>query len=318
MSPDWITQAQENRLRSFFGESLEEKAQLARYTSIRVGGPADYLVQISDHDYLERAVRFLWEQEIPLLIMGGGSNVLISDSGIRRVVLINQASRVEFREDDYDIGPVIWAESGANLGLTARRAASRGWSGLEWAAGIPGSIGGAVVGNAGAHGGDMAENLKMAEILHLEGQAVRCSEWTAEDLDFAYRSSVLKRDQVRAVVLTATLQLEKSSPQAVKAKMREFADYRRETQPRGASVGSMFKNPPGNHAGKLIEQAGLKGTRVGDVEISEQHANFFINRGGGSAAEVFALIEKAREKVADQFGIELELEILLVGDWEKD
>lgn len=313
MSPDWITQTQENRLRSFFGESLEEKVQLARYTSLRIGGPADYLVRISDHEQLERAVRFLWEGEIPLLIMGRGSNVLISDSGIRRVVLINQASRVEFREDG--ISPVIWAESGANLGQTARRVASRGWSGLEWAAGIPGSIGGAVVGNAGAHGGNMAEILKMAEILHLEGQAVRCSEWTAEDLGFAYRSSVLKRDPGRAVVLTATLQLEKSSPQAVQAKMREFADYRRETQPGGASVGSMFKNPPGNYAGKLIEEAGLKGTRVGDAEISEQHANFFINHGEGSAADVYALIEKAREEVLEQFGIELELEILLVGDW---
>lgn len=313
MSPDWITQAQENRLRSFFGESLEEKVQLARYTSLRIGGPADYLVQISDHEQLERAVRFLWEGEIPLLIMGRGSNVLISDSGIRRVVLINQASRVEFREDGFS--PVIWAESGANLGQTARRVASRGWSGLEWAAGIPGSIGGAVVGNAGAHGGDMADILKMAEILHLEGQAVRCSEWTAEDLGFAYRSSVLKRDPGRAVVLTATLQLETSSPQAVQAKMREFADYRRETQPGGASVGSMFKNPPGTHAGKLIEEAGLKGTRVGDAEISEQHANFFINHGEGSAADVYALIEKAREEVLKQFGIELELEILLVGDW---
>lgn len=315
MSSDWITQTQENRLHSFFGDLLEEKAKLAKYTSMRVGGPADYLVPISDHDHLERAVRFLWEQEIPLLIIGRGSNVLISDSGIRRVVLINQARQIEFREDDFDSGPVIWAESGAILGLIARRAASRGWSGLEWAAGIPGTVGGAVVGNAGAHGDDMAESLKMAEILHLEQQVVRCSEWTADDFGYEYRSSVLKRDWGRAVVLTATLQLKKNSPQAVKAKMREFAHYRRETQPGGASTGSMFKNPPGNHAGKLIEEAGLKGTRVGEVEISNQHANFFINHGEASAADVYALIQKAREEVAEQFGIELELEILLVGEW---
>lgn len=187
-----------------------------------------------------------------------------------------------------------------------------------------------MVGNAGAHSGDVAGNLIMAEILHHEGHGVTMtttrSNWSKENLGFSYRSSALKRHlpsadaaarllQPWAVVLSAVLRLERSSVQAVKARSDELLAYRRRTQPPGASMGSMFKNPPGDYAGRLIEAAGLKGARRGQAEISSLHANFFINRGGATAAEIYELIRLAQASVLEQFGIALELEIELLGEW---
>jgi len=316
MDAEKITFEQIERLQARYGDSLEKRAELARYTSLRVGGPAACLLAVQDRSELEDAVRFAWEEQIPFLVLGGGSNMLISEAGVPRLVILNRAKEIVFR-DQADPGPVIWAESGANLGLIARRTANRGWSGLEWAAGIPGTIGGAVVGNAGAHGADTAEQLIMAEILHQKGQKVLVEEWTADDLDYRYRSSCLKRRDFPAVVLSASLQMTRSTSQAVKQKMEEFAEYRQRTQPVGASAGSMFKNPSGHYAGALIDRAGLKGTRIGGAEISPKHGNFFLNRGEASAADVYALIQKARREVAEQFGVELELEITLEGDWSE-
>jgi UDP-N-acetylmuramate dehydrogenase len=225
----------------------------------------------------------------------------------------------------------VWAESGVNFGVLARLAAQRGLGGLEWAAGIPGTLGGAVVGNAGAHGGDVAGNLLVAEILHQEPAggprpAVR-QEWPQERLGFVYRGSVLKSghqgpsgaQRPADIVLAARLRLERSTPEAVQAKLDEFVAYRRRTQPPGASMGSMFKNPPGDYAGRLIDAAGLKGAQVGSVQISPVHGNFFINLGAAeaqaSASDIYRLLDLARRSVADRFGVWLEPEIELVGDW---
>ncbi len=215
--------------------------------------------------------------------------------------------------------PTVWAESGANLGLVARQAARHGLSGLEWAAGIPGTIGGAVYGNAGAHGSDMASNLLVAEILHCKelmqtGSSNR-EHWSVEKLDLAYRSSRLKRSPGRDVVLAALLRLQPGDPAVIRAKMDELVANRRRTQPPGASLGSMFKNPPGDYAGRLIEAAGLKGLTSGGAQISSVHANFFINLGAATAADFADLVRQARQAVLEQFGVELELEIEMLGEW---
>lgn len=303
-------------LRGLLGARLQEQVPLQRYTAARIGGPADGLVEAHSADELAEVVSLLWQQSMPYVLLGGGSNVLVSDAGVRGVVVLNRARG--FRFDMASEPPSLWAESGANFGALARQAAQKGLTGLEWAAGVPGTLGGAVFGNAGAHGGDMRANLSLAEILHLEkqGSSPQREVWSLERLAYEYRSSVLKRQPGQALVLSAWLHLERSTPQAVQSKMDEFVAHRRRTQPPGASMGSMFKNPPGDYAGRLIEAAGLKGARVGDAEISQLHANFFINQGNATAKDVYALIELARERVAKEFDIILDLEIELLGEWK--
>jgi UDP-N-acetylmuramate dehydrogenase len=306
----WRTQ-----LSDIFGDRLKKDVLLAGYTAARIGGPADSLLVAGSSDELADFASQLWEIQAPFLVLGGGSNVLVSDEGVRGVVILNRAREVRF--DQEDSPPTVWAESGANFGATARQATSRGLAGLEWATGIPGTVGGAVIGNAGAHGGDVAGNLRMAKILHRDGRRER---WPVERLGYAYRSSVLKRTpfdtvECRAIVLEASFYLKRSTPEDVQQKVEAYTRQRQRSQPPGASMGSMFKNPLGDYAGRLIDAAGLKGTRVGGAEISTLHANFFINRGEASAANVFELIELARETVARQFNVNLELEIELIGEW---
>lgn len=298
-------------LRAAFGRRLTRHAPLARLTAARVGGEADALVTTSSAAELAATVRWLWQAELPFLILGGGSNMLISDAGVRGVVVANKARRVRFEEGP---SPAVWAESGANFGALARQAAIKGLGGLEWAAGIPGTVGGAVVGNAGAHDGDLAGNLLLADILHKEEGR---QAWEVEKMAYAYRSSALKRSPGSAVVLAATLKLEPRPAALIQAKMDRFLAHRRRTQPPGASMGSMFKNPPGDYAGRLIEAAGLEGARTGQAEISALHANFFLNLGGASAADIYRLIELARSTVAEKFSVYLELEIELAGDWSQ-
>ena len=315
-------------LRDVFGDRMSQNVVLAPYTSARVGGVADVFVVASTSGELAATISHLWEADIPYLLLGGGSNILISDAGVRGVVVYNRSRQVMF-DEDIEI-PQVWAESGVNFGRLARQAADRGLGGLEWAAGIPGTVGGAVAGNAGAHGGDVAGSLLMAEILHrdISGHSdagllrkntakidFRREQWPVDRLEYAYRTSVLKSHPNTAVVLSASFRLQRSDPAVIKARMDEFRAYRRLAQPPGASMGSMFKNPPGDHAGRLIEAAELKGKRVGEVEISALHANFFINRGGATAKDVLNMIQMAQEEVEKKFGTKLELEIQLVGQW---
>ncbi len=282
---------------------------LARYTTARIGGPADVLVEAARAEILQDLVVAAWKWELPITILGGGANVLISDSGLRGLVIINKARRIDFRE-----GVKVRCESGTVLPTLARECVARGLAGLEWAVGVPGTVGGAVVGNAGAHGRDIAADLFSATIL---SKANQVREWPASELQFEYRSSRLKREarKEQNVVLAATFQLTAAEPDELARKAEEFNDYRRRTQPPGASIGSMFKNPAGEAAGRLIDQCGLKGTRVGDAEISTVHANFFVNHGQAKASDVKALIDMARQQVKEKFGIELELEIELLGKW---
>ncbi|MFO7943487.1 MAG: UDP-N-acetylmuramate dehydrogenase [Anaerolineales bacterium] len=309
-----LTRAQIQSLRSSFGKDLVQDGPVSKYTTMRVGGEADFLLKVTTLADLEKAVRLCWTEEIPFILLGAGSNVLVSDAGIRELVILNRAKKVEFR-DRRGEKPLIWAESGAGLGSVSRRAANRGWSGLEWAEGIPGTVGGAAVNNAGAFGSDMAEDLHMAEILHHDNQEIRRVQWSAEDFAYDYRTSLIKRKEVDAVVLAVEFILERSTSDEVKKTMGEITKQRRSKQPPGSSIGSMFKNPQDDYAGRLIERAGLKGTRRGDVEISPQHANFFINHGDASAVEVQALIKLVQQIVEEKFNVRLDLEIEFIGEW---
>ena len=306
-----LSDAQRLALVNAFGNRLQQSVPLARLTAARIGGPADYLLIAKSAHELSEMVARLWALGIPFIVLGSGSNVLIRDGGVRDVVIFNRARQIEFHLQDSP--PAVWAESGVNFGRLARQAARQGLSGLEWAAGIPGTVGGAVYGNAGAHGGEISTPLQVAEILHKTEYGIQRDTWTAERFEFAYRESVLKRSHLEMVVLSARFALKPESPEEIQARMNQFTKRRRDTQPAGASLGSIFKNPPGDYAGRLIEAAGLKGTRIGGAEISRKHANFFINDASADAADVIALIELARRTVAEKFGVELELEIEIIG-----
>lgn len=296
------------RLRAVFGKRMQENVILAPYTSARIGGPADALIVVKSADELAETAARLWEMNAPFIILGGGSNVLVSDKGVRGVVILNRAKEIRFETGER---PHVWAESGASFSAIANRAAELGLAGLEWAAAVPGTVGGAVYGNAGAFGGDMAGSLIEAEILTERGR----EHWAVEKLEYGYRTSVLKRSAWKRVVLSAQMRLSHSAKEAVRFKMGEFVSQRKSTQPPGASMGSMFKNPPGDFAGRLIEAAGLKGARIGNAEISVVHGNFFVNHGDTKASDIRALIELAQKTVLEKFGVKLELEVELVGEW---
>jgi len=297
-------------LRSTFGDRLQENVPLSGYTAVRIGGPADALVFVRSADELAQAAEKLWKMEIPLLLLGGGANVLVSDKGVRGVVIINRARLVKF--NTHAEPPSVHAESGVTPNDISQRAARLGLGGFEWAASIPGSLGGALYGNAGAFDGDIAGNLISLELIHRQhGRQV----WPAEKMQYGYRTSVLKREHPPAFLLSAQLALSHGDPQAIRAKMEQFTERRRTSQPPGVSLGSMFKNPTGEKAGRLIESAGLKGKRIGNAEISTQHANFFINTGQTRAEDMKALIELAQNTVVEKYGIKLELEVELIGEW---
>jgi UDP-N-acetylmuramate dehydrogenase len=312
-----VRKAIEERFRTVFGDSLQTGVALSRLTSARVGGPADLFVTARNATELQAAVELAYHCGLPYFILGGGSNILVADAGIRGLVVHNRARAVRFRNTGASV--VCTVESGANLSSLARQCIAKGLGGLEWAVGVPGTVGGAVVGNAGAHGGDMHGTLIAATVWE-PGSGVRI--YSNEELEYDYRDSVLKREHgqpgVRRVVLSAELALEPEAVDVLMARADGFTAHRKQTQPGGASTGSMFKNPEHYYAGYLIDAAGLKGFRAGDAVISEKHANFFVNEGEATAEDVRGLIAEAWNTVREQFGVELELEVELVGDWQFD
>jgi len=291
-----------------FGDKVKENVSLAPYTSARIGGPADLLITAKSADELAEIVSTLWKQGLSFFMLGGGSNVLVSDKGVRGVTVLNRAKAVRFENGSQ---PKVWAEAGVVFSNLANRCASKGLSGLEWAATVPGTVGGAVYGNAGAFDGDVSGNLINAEILTEAGREF----WSVEKMKYGYRTSALKRGEIKAVVLSAELSLKIATKEEVTVKIEQFGERRKSTQPPGASMGSMFKNPEGDYAGRLIEAAGLKGTRIGNAEISPVHGNFFVNHGQTKASDIRALIELTQKTVVDKFGVKLELEVELVGEW---
>ena len=246
-------------------------------------------------------------------MIGGGANILVSDAGIRGLTIINRATEIS-HEDDGDEA-IVTASSGTSLIRLARFCQEKGLKGMEWAIAVPGTLGGAVVNNAGAHGWDIAGLLTRALVYKADGG----ERWhAAEELDYAYRYSRLKaRADRRFFIRQAQIQLQRDDPKLISARMEQNNDYRRRTQPPGASLGSIFKNPPGDFAGRIIEACGLKGRRVGSVQVSPVHANFFVNRGDDATARDYLdLILLVSDEVENALGLRLELEIQTLGDWD--
>ncbi len=310
-----VIEAIQKQFSEIFGERFQTNVPLARYTSARVGGPAEMFVIVENATELQTAVELAYAQHIPYFVLGGGSNILVADAGIEGLVIMNKARSVRYRHNGVHV--ICTAESGMNLSSLARQCIAKGLGGLEWAIGIPGTVGGAVVGNSGAHGGDMSQTLLAATVWE-PGRGARI--YTNEELRYGYRDSILKREQgrnlARRVVLSAELQLTPEPVDVLMARANAFTSHRKQTQPGGASMGSMFKNPEHYYAGYLIEAAGLKGLKIGGAHISEKHANFFVNDEEATAEDVRALIAEAWNTVREQFGVEMELEVELVGKWE--
>ena len=292
-----------------FGEMVKENVPLAPYTSARIGGPADIFITVDSVAALARVVKYLWKNDMPFLVMGGGSNLLVSDKGARGVVVLNRAKKVTFHAGNQ---PSVSAESGVVFSNLANRCASKGFGGIEWAAAVPGTIGGAVYGNAGAFGGDVAGSLLSTELLTETGR----EKFSVEQMGYGYRASLLKRGELKAIVLSAAFRLTNSTKEDATVKIQQFSAHRKTTQPPGASMGSMFKNPADDYAGRLIEVSGLKGTRIGNAEVSPLHGNFFVNHGATRAEDIRKLVQLVQKTVKEKQGVELELEIEMVGEWQ--
>ena len=287
---------------------LRRDVDMARYTAARLGGPADFLYIAKDPTFadIRGLLSAAWARDMPVTVIGGGANILVADAGIRGLAIVNRAAHI--RQD----GAKLRAASGASLIHLSRFCQEAGLAGMEWAISVPGTVGGAVVNNAGAHGGDIAGSLARTRVLEPDGE-----RWIDKAaLEYGYRHSSLKaRQDKRFFALAAEFILQPDDPSAIAARMKEHNDYRRRTQPPGASLGSIFKNPPGDYAGRLIEAAGLKGRRVGGVQVSSLHANFFVNTGSATANDYLRLIQLVQSRVQESSGAELELEIQMIGDW---
>jgi len=285
---------------------------LSRYTSLRVGGPAAYFVASDDVEALTLAIAAAAEDGLDVLLLGGGSNLLVADDGFPGLVVKFTGANFAIESDDAG-NPLVRAAAGASLSNLARRLAQAGLGGLEWAATVPGVVGGAVVNNAGAFGGCIADQLIDAELADPE-RGIRTL--TVDDLDYAYRTSVLKRGELGPVIVTsARLRLRHEGTRDATARIADFQARRTASQPRQLSAGSIFANPPGDYAGRLIEAAGLKGSQCGGAEISDQHANFIVNPGRATARDVYTLIRRAQDAVWASAGIWLHPEVQLAGAW---
>ena len=290
------------------GVKTSRDEPLARFTTMRVGGPADLFATVHNVHELRAIVRFARSREIPLTLLGRGSDVVIADAGVRGLVVQNRAegSRIDETVATYT------AESGVPMARAATETQKAGLSGLEFGLAIPGTVGGAVWANAGAHENDVAAVVDWADVLLADGTESRVA---TPELRLSYRDSRFKAP-TGDVVLSASFHLESADAATIAGRLDEIRKWRREHQPLGIpSAGSAFRNPTGDSAGRLIDAAGLKGLRIGGAAISEKHANFIVNDRKGSAADVRAVLERARDEVARQFGVELVPEIELVGDW---
>jgi UDP-N-acetylmuramate dehydrogenase len=288
------------------GIDLTLNEPMANHTTWKIGGPADLFLSIKRRAELTAALAIIHEHQVPWTMIGRGSNVLVGDLGIRGVVIKLESDFASLQIE----GTRIQAGAGFSLIKLSVLAAKHGLTGLEFAGGIPGTVGGAVYMNAGAHGSDISQVLVEAELLQQDGRIVTISN---PQLAFSYRHSCLQEQP--AIVLSATFALKEGDRKAIAADMASFKERRQRTQPwQQPCAGSVFRNPLGDYAARLIELAGLKGTIMGGVQISEIHANFIVNRGAGTARDVLMLIAFVREKVWEQFEVDLKPEVLVIGD----
>ena len=318
------------------GGKLRRDEPLARHGTFAVGGPAAiWLTATSEADLLD-LVRLANRHAAPVMFVGNGTNVLYADAGARGAVVRIGLEAWDLRDVDQVAGTALLvAGAGVSLPKLVNELAPLGWAGMEWGAGVPGTIGGAVVSNAGCHGQCISDNILSARVLDARQPAHPIvSEIVAADLGLAYRQSRFRRDRsvgfgadglplpvMRAaidpveVITGATFTMRRDDVAAIRGRVAHYKQYRKETQPPQPSAGSVFKNPPGDHAGRLVEAAGLKGHIIGGAAISAKHANFIVNLGGAKAADIVALIALAHTTVKERFGVELELELEPRGDW---
>jgi UDP-N-acetylmuramate dehydrogenase len=290
----------------FKTEQLLRHESMSRHTSFRIGGPVDLMIQPADSEQIKLAFDILKKYDIPFMIMGNGSNLLVRDKGIRGAVIkiAERFSQTEVRDD------TIHAQAGILLSALSRLALISGLRGLEFASGIPGTLGGAVAMNAGAYGGELKDVVQWVSVLDENGTINILNK---EELAFGYRTSIIQHTGL--IVLEVFIGLERGNYEESRALIQELTRRRREKQPLSyPSAGSAFKRPVGYYAGKLIQDAGLKGMRVGNAQISEKHSGFIINLGNATACDVIELIEKVKARVREQTGVELHPEVKIVGE----
>ena len=301
----------------FSGEVFEGKVRfmepMRNHTSLRIGGPADVFAIPLNIISLKNMLINLKKNKIPFFPLGSGTNILVMDGGIEGVVISSRSFKkidVLSEDDEY---VYLLIEAGTPLQRLVNFSSESGYSGLEGLAGIPGSVGGAICGNAGAFGYEMKDILISVEIMDDKGEIENTK---AEGIDFGYRSSSISSN---VIILSAKIKLKRDKKEDVSDRIDDFLKKKRQNQPvREPSAGCVFKNPPGLYAGKLIDKSGCKGLRIGDVEVSTIHANFFINKGSATASDFISLMEKVSQRVKENFGVILEPEIRIVGRKEND
>lgn len=301
-----------DELRSLGPIRLDEP--LSRHVTFGVGGPADIFFAAQSEDQLRGAYALAKRYGVAVFIFGSGSNILVGDRGIRGLVVENRTDTVEGPVQN-GAGLKVRVASGVSFAALARRLSSSGYGGLEWAAGIPGSLGGAVVTNAGAYGSALSDILKSARLADSHGEIV---EVPPEDLQLTYRESAFTTGAVRdRIVLSVDLRIEPGDAAALVHRVKELDEQRKAAQPPGRNCGSVFKNPPGEYGSWwYVDQVGLRGHRIGNACFSDQHTNFILNLGGATATDITALVHLAQNRVRERFGIELETEVFLVGEFE--
>ena len=288
-------------------ENVLANEPMSRHTTFRIGGPADYFVTASCADEIREIIGICLRNSVPYYIMGNGSDLLVGDRGFRGVIIQIFKKMNKIRVE----GERIFVQAGALLSKTAAAACEASLTGMEFASGIPGTMGGALRMNAGAYGGEMKHIVESADILTTDGEVKTLS---VGELGLGYRTSVISRNDY--VALEAVLKLQKGDREAIRARMDELKEKRVEKQPlEYGSAGSTFKRPEGYFAGKLIEDAGLRGYRVGDAQVSEKHCGFVINRGNATAAEVAQLMEDVADRVEEKFGVRLQPEVKKIGEF---
>jgi UDP-N-acetylmuramate dehydrogenase len=326
-----------------FKQRVRRNEPMARHCTFGVGGPADVWVSLDTSRELIDLVRLCIERQWPLLLVGNGTNILYADTDVRGIV-----ARIAFNnytiEDHRDGTALLVAEAGVSWPRLLNELAALGWGGLEFGPGIPGTLGGGVISNAGAHNSDLGEVLEWIEVLDARSASTSQNgisvpiirRYLHDEIDLSYRHSRFRNErridfdtrgypivplrgliEPSEIILQLGIRLRHEDPEKLRTTIEGHKQHRKRTQPPQQSAGSVFKNPPGDYAGRLIDQAGLKGTTHGKAQISKRHGNFIVNLGGASAADVVALIVEARNRVHERFGVDLELEVELRGEWGK-
>lgn len=329
------------RLCPYFQRRIRRNEPLARHGTFGVGGPADIWVSLETPEELLDLVRLCMQDHWPLLLVGNGTNTLYADAGARGIV--GRIALNNYEINDYGDGTALMrADAGVSWPRLLNELAALGWGGLEFGPGIPGTLGGGIISNAGAHNSEIGAVLEWVEVLDARSGSESEDEITVpnlrryrhDELDLSYRHSRFRTErrvwfdekgypivapggliEPAEIIMQVAVRLHREDPEKLRSLIEQYKQHRKRTQPPQQSAGSVFKNPSGDFAGRLIEQAGLKGRIHGKAQISERHANFIVNLGGASAADVVALIVEARNRVLEQFGVELELEVELRGEW---